>query len=245
MRPQAPRAVFGCALAALSLSCGASAGELYERGMSAYGDKQLDPAVKDLGAFTEKSCGPGSRDPHCRKAYLTLARAYEQRNAPGHAWAAYEAALAFPPHADDAAVQADLDRTHQALAERHDKEATRAPVIIRYRDEVSDEYSARSVVISLDFEPVLTKDKDASELHSPDFRRVYGGSVATGEHVVLVDMVHDCKPGGGVRCARSHVRQAWPFDSVAHTPATIEIRAYAETGEGDAPSRPTLEMISR
>jgi hypothetical protein len=236
---------FFLALIALPLGCGASAGELYDQGMAARGQKQPETAIKDLDAFTEKSCGGAGADRRCRKAYLALAEIHAQRGAPGRAWAAYESALTFPPHGEDASVQAQVDAMRQALNENQQKAANRAPVIIRYRDEVTDEYNPRSVVISLDLEPILTKDKDASEFHTPEFHRVYGGSVATGEHVVLVEMVHDCRAGGGVRCNRSHVRKAWSFESVAHTPATIEIRAYAESGEGDAPSRPTLEFLSR
>jgi hypothetical protein len=235
----------GLALLALSLGCGASASQLYEDGMAAYRKKKTEIAIEDLGAFTEKGCGGSGADRRCRKAYLTLGAVYERRGAPGRAWAAYESALTFPPHGEDAAVQANLDRTRQALGENQDKATDRAPVIIRYRDEVTDEYNPRSLVISLDQETVLTKDKDASEFHTPEFHRVYGGSVPTGEHVVLVEMVHDCRAGAGVRCTRSHVRKAWPFESVAHTPATIEIRAYAESGEGDAPARPTLELQAR
>jgi hypothetical protein len=240
-----PRLPCGWSLLLLSLGCGASAGELYQRGMAANGQKQPEVAIKDLSAFTEKSCGQAGATPHCRRAYLTLAELYEERGAPGRAWAAYESALTFPPHTDDAAIQGSLDRTRQALGDSQQKATTRAPVIIRYRDEVTDEYNPRSVVISLDTETILTKDKDASEFHTPEFHRIYGGSVPVGEHVLSVEMVHDCKAGGGVRCARSHVRKTWPFDSVAHTPATIEIRAYAESGEGDAPSRPTLELVAR
>lgn len=236
---------FGLGAVALSLGCGASTGQLYEDGMAAYGKKETEVAIKDLGSFTEKGCGAAVANPHCRKAYLTLGAVYEGRGSPGRAWAAYESALTFPPHGDDASVQANLDRTRQALSENQQKATNRAPVIIRYRDEVTDEYNPRSVVISLDQETILNKDKDASEFHTPEFHRVYGGSVPAGEHVVLVEMVHDCKAGAGVRCTRSHVRKAWPFESVAHTPATIEIRAYAESGEGDAPSRPTLEMVAR
>jgi hypothetical protein len=254
MSAPAPRAVCrfvalfrigGGALVALSLGCGASAGELYERGMASYGQKQPDAAVKALTAFTEKGCGPAAGGAHCRKAYLTLGAIYEARQNPGRAWAAYESALGFPPHDDDVAVQVDVDRARQTLADGQQKASGRAPVIVRYRDEVTDEYNPRSVTISLDQETILNKDKDASEFHTPEFHRVYGGSVPIGEHVVTVEMVHDCKAGGGVRCARSHVRKSWSFDSVAHTPATIEIRAYAEEGEGDAPARPTLELLAR
>jgi hypothetical protein len=245
LRSGRPRSLCGWSLLLLSLGCGASAGDLYERGMAAYGQKQPELAVKNLGAFTDRSCGPAGASPHCRKAYLTLAQLYEQRGASGRAWAAYDSALTFPPHADDVAIQASLDRTRQALGDSQQKATNRAPVIVRYRDEVTDEYNPRSVVISLDAETILTKDKDASEFHTPEFHRIYGASLPAGEHVLSVEMVHDCKAGGGVRCARSHVRKTWPFDSVAHTPATIEIRAYAESGEGDAPARPTLELVAR
>jgi hypothetical protein len=237
----------GCSVlvALSSLGCGASSGELYERGMASYGQKQPDAAAKDLTAFTEKGCGPSAGGAHCRKAYLTLGAIYEGRQAPGRAWAAYESALGFPPHDDDVTVQVDVDRSRMSLVDGQQKASARAPVIVRYRDEVTDEYNPRSVTISLDQETILNKDKDASEFHTPEFHRVYGGSVPVGEHVVTVEMVHDCKAGGGVRCARSHVRKSWPFDSVAHTPATIEIRAYAEEGAGDAPARPTLELLAR
>jgi hypothetical protein len=245
MPPTALRGLLALGLAGVSLACGASSVELYHQGMAAYRKKQNEVAITDLDAFAEKSCGAENADPHCRKAYLTLARAHERRGLPGRAWAAYESALTFPPHTGDQALQASVDRVRQALGENHDQETARAPVIIRYRDEVTDEYNPRSVMISLDLETVLDKDKDASELHGSDFRRVFSGSVAAGEHVVVVEMVHDCKPEGGARCVRSHVRKAWPFDSVARTPATIEIRAYAEPAAGDAPSRPTLELVAR
>src|ERR1022692_4922528 len=130
MPPFAARGVsgfFGLGMVALSLGCGASSGELYERGMAAYGKKQTEAAVKDLGSFTEKSCGPTGADPHCRKAYLTLGAAYEGRSAPGRAWAAYESALTFPPHGDDASVQANLDRTRQALGDNQQNATNRAP----------------------------------------------------------------------------------------------------------------------
>jgi hypothetical protein len=118
-------------------------------------------------------------------------------------------------------------------------------VIIRYRDEVTEEYTPRSLVISLDFAPIVTKDKDVGELQSPDFRRIYSGSVSAGEHVLVVEMAHDCNPNGGAKCARSRVHKAWPFSSVTRTPATIDIRAFAQSGEGDGPSRPALELVAR
>ena len=230
-----------------SLGCAATAkpDALYASGLDAYGHDQMGPAAESLETFTEKACGPAHPDPRCREANLKLGHARERLGAPGGAWAAYDAALAFAPHTRDAAVQADLERTQRELVERNGQATERSPLVLRYRDEVGDEYNARSVVISLDFDPVLTKDKDASELRSADFRRVYGGSIPAGEHVLVVETVHDCKPGGGVPCARSRLRKAWPFRSVAHTPTTIEIRAYAEDGSADAPARPALEMTTR
>jgi hypothetical protein len=230
----------------LSAGCGGSnPSTLYERGVAAYGENQMKPAAEALETFTGKSCAPGSSDARCREAYIKLGHARERLGAPGAAWAAYDAALGFGPHTRDAAVQADLDRTQRELHDKHAAGADRSPVIVRYRDEVTEEYSARSVVISLDFEPVLAKDKNAQELHSADFTKVFGGSVPAGEHVIVVETVHDCRPGGGVPCSRSRVRRAWQFRSAAHTPTTVEIRAYAEEGPVGGAPRPSLELTTR
>jgi hypothetical protein len=230
--------VLGCASAS-------NPGPLYEKGMGAFKGGDMAAAAESLQTFGDKACHPPRPDRRCREAYVALAEAEEKQGAPGGAWAAYDAALGFGPHTDDADLEAARERNQQDLVDRNGKAADKSPVILRYRDEVSDEYNPRSVVISLDFAPVLTKEKDASELHSPDFRKVFGGSVAAGEHVVLVEAVHDCKPSPGVPCARSHVRKAWPFRAAAHTPTTIEIRAYAEEGSGDAPARPAIEVTAR
>jgi len=229
----------------LALGCGGSPQELYDRGLASFKQGKLEPAVSDLESFVGKSCGPTGEHAHCRQAYLTLGHAYEKREAPGKAWAAYDSALTFGPHSADEAIQTDRDRMRDLLVAQQQKETGRAPVIIRFRDEVTEEYTPRSVIISLDFQPVVTKDKDVAELHSPDYRRLYSASVSAGEHVLVVEMAHDCAPGGGAHCARSRVHKAWPFSAAAHTPSTIEIRAYAQSGEGDNPSRPALEVGSR
>src|SRR5262249_35017463 len=152
---------------------------------AAYKNDQMAPATDALEGFVAKACVASPPDPRCREAYLKLGHAHERLGAPGGAWAAYDAAMALPPHTRDAAVEADLERTQREVLERNGRASDRSPVIVRYRDEVSDEYNPRSVVISLDFDPVMTKEKDASELHSPDFRKVFGGSVAAGEHVLV------------------------------------------------------------
>ncbi len=233
------------ALGVMLLGCaGSNPSAQYERGVAAFDGNDMKPAADALETFTGKACGPGSADSRCREAYIKRGHARERLGAPGGAWAAYDAALGFGPHTRDAAVEADLDRTQKELQDKHAGAAGRSPVIVRYRDEVSEEYSARSVVISLDFGPVLAKDKNAQELHSADFAKVFGGSVAAGEHVIVVETVHDCRPGGGVPCSRSRVRRAWPFRSVAHTPTTVEIRAYAEDGPVGGAPRPTLELTT-
>jgi len=239
-----PRKLFAVALV---LGCGAAANPatLYQRGVDDFDGGKMGPAAEDFDGFVAKACGPGSSNPHCREAYIKLGHARERLGEPGGAWAAYDAALAFGPHTRDEAVKADLDRTQTELVEKNGREAARSPVIVRYRDEVSETYSPRSVLISLDFEAVLTKDKDAGELHAPDFRKVYGGSVPAGEHVLVVETVHDCRPGGGAPCARSRVRKAWPFKNAAHSPTTIDIRAYDDAGWGDAPARPAIEVVAR
>ena len=229
----------------VAVGCGASSAELYDRGQASFKQGKLEPAIDDLESFARKSCGGAGAHEQCRKAYLTLGHAYEKREMPGRAWAAYDSALTFGPHSGDEAIASDRDRMREVLTAAQQKETGRAPVIIRYRDEVTEEYTPRSVVISLDFAPIVTKDKDAGELHSSDFRRLYSGSVSAGEHVLVVEMAHDCNPNGGSKCARSRVHKAWPFSSVARTPATLEIRAFAQSGEGDNPSRPALDVGSR
>jgi tetratricopeptide (TPR) repeat protein len=229
----------------LALGCGGSPEELYDRGQASFKQGKLEPAVSDLESFVAKSCGPTGAHDHCRQAYLTLGHAYEKREAPGKAWAAYDSALTFGPHGADEPLESDRDRMRDLLGAQQQKETARAPIIIRYRDEVTEEYTPRSVIISLDFQPVVTKDKDVADLHSADFRRLYSASVSAGEHVLVIEMAHDCAPGGGAHCARSRVHKAWPFSAAAHTPSTIEIRAYAESGEGDNPSRPALELVTR
>jgi hypothetical protein len=238
-------ALCGSLAAVLAAGCGGSPEELYERGQASFKHGRLESAVTDLEAFVAKSCGPTGAHQHCRQAYLTLGHAYEKRSMPAKAWAAYDQTLTFGPHAGDEAIQSDRDRMQASLTEAQQKETARAPVIIRYRDEVSEAYTPRSVVISLDFAPVFTRDKGVAELRSPDFARLYSGSVSAGEHVLVVETAHDCAPSGGPHCARSRVHKAWPFTAPARTPSTIEIRAFAESGEGDAPARPSLEIMTR
>jgi hypothetical protein len=233
--------------ASLVLAACASSGNpstQYERGMNAFGSDQMKAAAESFETFTSQACHPAKPDQRCRTAFIKLGHARERLGTNGGAWAAYDQALALPPHTRDDAVRADLERVQKALIEgRPGGELT--PVVILYKDEVDDgQYSLRSVVLSLDFDPVLTKDKDAGELHTDEFRRVYGASVPSGEHVLVVEAVHDCKPGGGP-CARSKLRQAWPFKSAGHEPTTIEIRALSKTQAGDEMARPTIEFGKR
>jgi hypothetical protein len=232
---------------ALSLGCASAAkpGTLYRTGVDAFEADDMAGAVTSLGAFVEKSCPPTSTDKRCREAYIKLGHAHERQGSPAGAWTAYDAALAFGPHTRDAAVKADLERTQAQLAERRDRGGDQAPVVILYRDEVGDDFNPRSLIVSVDFEPVVTKEKDASDLRSADYRRIWGGSAPVGDHVLMVEAVHDCRPGSGGRCARSHLRKAWPFKSVVHSPVTIQIRAYGEDGPGDAPTHPALDFTLR
>jgi len=227
-----------------SCASGGSPSAQYQRGMDAFGSDQMKVAAEALERFVAEACPAAKPDKRCRTAYLKLGHAHERLGANGPAWAAFDTALALPPHTRDEAVRADLDRVQKAVIEgRPGGDLT--PVVILYKDEVDDgQYSLRSVVLSLDFEPVVTRDKDAGELHTDEFRRVYGGSVPSGEHVLLVEAVHDCKPGGGP-CARSKLRRAWSFKSAGHEPTTIEVRAFAKTAPGDDMARPTVDVGAR
>jgi len=236
----APRSLVALALLAGCASV-AKPGTLYHKGVEAFEADDMQGAVTALGAFVDKSCASTSHEQRCREACIKLGHAHERLGSPAGAWAAYDAALAFPPHTRDAAVQADLERTQRELTERKDRGGDHAPVVILYRDEVGDEFNARSLSVSVDVEQVVNKEKDANEPHSADFRRIWGGSAPVGDHVLIVEAVHDCKPGMG-KCARSHLRKAWSFKSAVHAPVTIQVRAYGEDGEGDAGPHPALDF---
>jgi hypothetical protein len=244
----APASRCGLALVAAGLGlfwagCAPSVDELYSRGMAAFKAGKADAGTEDLEAFVAKKCN-GGEQPRCRHAYLTLGHTYEKRGALAKAWTAYDQALTFPPHKTDESLSAERDHVREGLTSKQGDEAGRTPIILRYRDEVTEEFTPRSVAIALDFAPVLTKDKEAGELRTPEFHRVYSGSVAAGDHVLVVDVVHDCAPSAR-KCARSRLHRAWPFTSVARTPTTLEVRAYTEPEDGETPAHPALELISR
>ncbi|MFL5305745.1 MAG: hypothetical protein ACJ8F1_11045 [Polyangia bacterium] len=211
--------------------------------MAAFKAGKTDAGTEDLEAFVGKKCG-GGEQPRCRHAYVTLGHTYEKRGALAKAWAAYDQALTFPPHKTDETLTADRERVRGGLTAKQGDEAGRSPVIVRYRDEVTEEFTPRSVVVALDFAPVLTKDKEAGEFHTTEFHRIYSGSIAAGDHVLVVDIVHDCAPSAR-KCARSHLHRAWPFTSEARTPATLELRAYTEPEDGEIAAHPALDVTSR
>jgi hypothetical protein len=233
-------AVLACG--ALGCTSAADLQELYTRGIKAGRAGEWGTAVPDLEAFTAKTCVPPRRDPHCREAYLALGRGYERRGTPQQAWVAFDSALALPPHTKDAAVRGDLERAQQEVADKRQEKGDLGPLILRYRDEVTDELTPRSVTVSVDFDPVYTKDRGAADLRSPDFTKIYGGLVPAGTHILVVEAAHSCRPTEGVRCTPSVAHHAWTFESQAKTPVVLELRTFAEPGEGDAPARPTVEM---
>jgi tetratricopeptide (TPR) repeat protein len=237
------------ALGALALTLVACASDsdlniLYNRGIKAARKDRWEPAMKDLQQFAAAACNPPRTDRRCREAFLAMGRGYERRGVAAQAWVAYDRALALPPHERDAVVQEDLARARQELLDKQQQATDRGPVVLRYRDEVSDEFSLRSVNISIDFKEVVARDKNAGELHSPDFAPVFGGSLMAGPHVLVVETVHSCMPGQAVKCARSQFRRSWAFESAPKEPTTLEFRAYAEPGEGGAPAQPLVEMRS-
>ncbi len=225
--------------------CSPSPDELYSRGMAAFKAGKTDAGTADLEKFVADKCAGGGEQPRCRHAQITLGHTYEKRGQLARAWAAYDQALTFPPHKTDDALTADRDRVRDGLTAQQGEEAGRTPIIIRYRDEVAEGFTPRSVTIALDFAPVMTRDKDVAELRSPEFHKVYSGSVAAGDHVLVVDVAHGCAPSAGPKCARSNLHRAWPFTSQARTPTTLELRAYTEPEDGDTPAHPALELTAR
>lgn len=247
MRPRCGHrwAVFVASLVvSLAGACSPSPDEAYSRGMAEFKAGKTEPGTSDLEAFVASKCRGGEQQARCRHANTTLGHTYEKQGALAKAWAAYDQALTYPPHKTDDTLTADRDRVRDGLAAKQGEEAGRTPVIIRYRDEVSDDFTPKSVVVSLDFAPVATRDKDVTELRSPDYSRLYSGSVAAGPHVLVVDMAHTCAPTAR-KCSRSNVHRAWPFTSAARTPTTLELRAFTEPEEGDTPAHPALELTSR
>jgi len=230
-------------LTLLSAGCGPSPDELYSRGMAAFKAGKTEAGTADLEAFVAKKCGSGEQ-PRCRHAHLTLGHTYEKQGALAKAWAAYDQALTFPPHKTDESLTADRDRVREGLNSKQGDEGGRTPIIVRYRDEVSEEFTGRSVAVSLDFAPVFTQDKAVADLHTPEFHKIYSGSVAAGDHVLTVDVVHDCAPSAR-KCTRSHLHRAWPFTSAPRTPATIDLRAFTEPEDGDVPAHPAVDLSSR
>jgi hypothetical protein len=217
---------------------------LYNRGIKAARKDQWEVAMKDLSQFTQYTCWKASPDKRCREAYLALAHGHERAGAPAKAWASYDRALALPPHDKDANVEQLRASAQQQVVDKL-KDDERGPVVIRYRDEVPDEYTLKSVVISIDFQPVVTRDKNATDLHSPDYVQVFASSIPAGQHVLVVEAQHSCKTGQDVPCSRSALHRSFAFDSAPHTPTTVELRAYGETSEGGGPTQPTAEMTTR
>jgi len=218
---------------------------LYSRGIKAARKDNWEVAMKDLSQFSSAACWKANPDQRCREAYLALGRGHERAGAPAKAWASYDRALALPPHDKDANVEELRARAQQQVVDKLQQGGDRGPVVVRYRDEVPDEYTLRSVVISIDFQPVVTRDKNAAELHSPDFSQVFASSLPAGQHVLVVEAQHSCKTGQDVPCARSALHRAFAFDSEAKTPTTLELRAYADAPDGNAPAVPTADMTTR
>ena len=244
MSDRSPASLVVVAAAGLSLSCsmGASPSELYDRGIKEARSSQWEPATDDLAAFTRKACGGARTDKRCRQAELALGRAYEQRGQTARAWVALDTALNLDPHDDDEATRGDLARLEQRLRDQQSSAPGRGPVMVRYRDEMTDEFTARSVLVSIDFRAVHARNKGAADLRSADFTQLWSGSLPAGQHVLVIEAAHACKPGSAGHCAASQVHRSWSFTSQAHTPAGLDVRAIAEPGSAADSLRPALEM---
>jgi hypothetical protein len=235
------------AAAGLGLSCGMGGdpGELYTRGIKEARASQWEPATADLGAFARKACAGAHPDKRCREAQLNLGHAYEQRGQTARAWVALDTALSLGSRDDDAAARDDLARLEQRLRDQQSSAAGKGPVMVRYRDEMTDEFTARSVLVSIDFHPVHARNKGAGDLRGADFTPLWSGSLPAGEHVLVIEAAHACKPGTAGHCAASQVHRSWSFTSEAHTPAGLDVRAVAEPGAAADSLRPALEMETR
>ena len=139
--------------------------------------------------------------------------------------------------AERAAVEQQLREKQTGAAD-----GGRGPVMVRYRDEMTDELTARYVLVSIDFNEVHARNKGAGDLRSPDFTQLWSGSLPAGDHVLVIEAAHSCKPGVAAHCAASQVRRSWSFSSEARTPTGLDVRAVVDADAGDGPARPVLEM---
>jgi hypothetical protein len=225
-----------------SCSMGTSPGELYDRGIKEARAKRWQSATTDLEEFARRACAGAHPDERCREVELALARGYEHRGSVARAWVALDTALTLPPHGDDGTARDNLARLEQQLHDQQNSASGRGPVMVRYRDEMTDEFTARSVLVSIDFQPVHARKIGAGDLRSQEFIQLWTGSLPAGDHVLVVDAAHACKPGMAARCDASQVHRSWTFTSEAHTPAGLDVRAFAEPGLRTDSLRPALEM---
>jgi hypothetical protein len=242
-----PALVAALAVVFIGLACASQTdlNILYKRGIKAARADDFATAMQDLEQFANAACAGPRPDRRCREAFLALGHCRESVGAPASAWAAFDRALALPPHEKDPAVQQDLARAQDEVADKLKQSADHGPVLVRFRDEAPDEYSLRSVTVSIDFQPVVTRDKNAIELHSPDFTQIYAGPLPAGQHVLVLEVAHSCKTGQDAPCARSEMHRAWSFESEGHAPTTLELRGYADPGEEGKPAQPTAAMTKR
>src|SRR5262249_35150848 len=99
--------------------------------------------------------------------------------------------------------------------------------------------------VTIDFVPVVTRDKNAADLHTPEFVQLYAGPLTAGQHVLVIEAVHNCKAGQSVPCARSELHRAWSFESAGREPTTLARRGYADAGEEGQPAKATAAMTKR
>ena len=220
---------------------GADPSELYERGVKESRAEQWEPAINDLESFVHKACEGTRADKRCRKADMTLGAAYERRGTPARAWVAFDAALTPPPHDEAGGGLEDRARVEQKLRDQQNAAGGRGPVMVRYRDEMTDEFTARLVTVAVDFNLVHARNKGAAELRSDEFTQLWSGVLPAGEHVLVIEAAHTCKPGTAAHCAASQVHRSWSFSSEAHAPTGLDVRAFAESGSDDR-VHPALEM---
>jgi len=233
-----------CLLAVLTASACASTepAELYERGMAEARAKTWEPAEKDLQAYVSQSCWGSKPERRCREAELTLAKGFEAASRWADAWVALDTALLWPPHGKDEGVRGHADELlAKVTAELPIALDGGTPLLLRYRDESTDAFWIRSVMLSVDGQPVFTEDKGAQELRGEEWKRAYQATIPPGKHVFVAETSHACKPGQGQLCSAASLRRAWSFATQPHVPVTLDVHTVVRS-EGDGPARTQLEM---
>ena len=167
----------------------------------------MQGAVTALAAFVDKSCAPTStRQALPRGVHQARPRARAPGIAGRRLGRLRRGAGVRAAHARrgrEGRSRADAARSSPNASDRG---GDQAPVVILYRDEVGDEFNARSLSCRSTSSRSSPRRRTRASCTAPTTAGIWGGSAPVGDHVLIVEAVHDCKPGMGRAPARTCAR---------------------------------------